>query len=68
MYGNLSESDQVMQNWRVRNKARLQMATFAVEVIGAFALFWALNSGQNTAAAVVFAVLALGMGAIIWLD
>lgn len=57
-----------MQNWRVRNKARLQMVTFAAEVIGAFALFGALSSGQNVAAAVVFAALALGMGAVIWLD
>ena len=57
-----------MQDWRTRNKSRLQMATFVLEGLGAFALYWALSSEQAVVAAVIFAIIALGMGAVIWLD
>ena len=52
--------------WRRKNRFRLQCIALAASVLAPFALYWALQSGDDLLASMFFAVIALSMAVTAW--
>ncbi len=59
-------TDMNKERWTKRNRTKIQVAALVVGLSCPFLLYAALTSGQPAIAGLVFAILVVCMGAVIW--
>ncbi len=59
-------TDMNKESWTKRNRVKIQVAALAVGLACPFLLYAALKLGLPALAGVLFAVLLVSMGAVIW--
>jgi hypothetical protein len=65
---NSAQRNSTPVTWRERNRPRLQIIALVLALGAPFGLYEALNTGLNTLAAVLFAIIALGMAVTAWVS
>ncbi len=59
-------TDMNKESWTKRNRVKIQVAALVVGLSCPFLLYAALTSAQPALAGLVFAILVVSMGAVIW--
>jgi hypothetical protein len=53
--------------WRKRHRFSIQSLVLVIALLSPFALYWALEAGQNALAAFFFGLLALALAVTAWI-
>jgi hypothetical protein len=53
--------------WRKRHRFSIQSLVLVIALLSPFALYWAMEAGQNAAAAFFFGLLALALAVTAWI-